>query len=129
MTESLRLSQSSEAVPEFCYLGDMLCAGGSCELGAITHHICAWDKLSQLLPLLTNRNLPFLTLGWVYSTCIRSMMLHAAGTWAMTTVTLNPLNDSAMISWICNVKAKDEVSSDSLLLASRTLMWCSALVG
>ena len=47
-------------------------------------------------------------------------MLHAAETWAMKVdyyLTLNRLrrNDRAMISWICNVKAKDEVSSDSLL--------------
>ena len=44
-------------------------------------------------------------------------MLHAAETWAMKVDTLNPLrrNDRAMIRWICNVRAKDEVSSDSLL--------------
>ena len=44
-------------------------------------------------------------------------MLHAAETWAMTAVTLNRLRriDRAMIRWICNVKAKDQVSSDSLL--------------
>ena len=44
-------------------------------------------------------------------------MLHAAETWAVTAATLNRLrrNDLAMIRWICNVKAKDEVSSDSLL--------------
>ena len=44
-------------------------------------------------------------------------MLHAAETWAMKADTLIRLwrNDRAMIRWICNVKAKDEVSSDSLL--------------
>ena len=44
-------------------------------------------------------------------------MLHAAETWAMKVGTLNRLqrNDRAMIRWICNVRAKDEVSSDSLL--------------
>ena len=44
-------------------------------------------------------------------------MLHAAETWAIKAETLNCLqhNDRAMIRWICNVKAKDEVSSDSLL--------------
>ena len=44
-------------------------------------------------------------------------MLHAGETWPMTAATLNRLqrNDRAMILWICNVKAKDEVSSDSLL--------------
>ena len=44
-------------------------------------------------------------------------MLQAAETWAMKADTLNRLrcNDCAMIHWICNVKAKDEVGSDSLL--------------
>ena len=44
-------------------------------------------------------------------------MLHAAETWAMKVDTLSRLrrNDRAMIRWICNVKVKDEVSSDSLL--------------
>ena len=44
-------------------------------------------------------------------------MLHAAETWAMNLDTLSRLrrNDRAMIRWICNVRAKDEVSSDSLL--------------
>ena len=106
-----------EVVPEFCYLGDMLSAGDGCELAAVTHCRCAWGKFRQLLPLLTNRNLPLLTRGRVYSSCVRSVMLHAAETWAMTVATLNRLqrNDHAMIHWICNVKAKDEVSSDSLL--------------
>ena len=55
--------------------------------------------------------------GKVYSSCVRSVMLHAAETWAMKVDTLNRLrrNDRAMIRWICNVRAKDEVSSDSLL--------------
>ena len=43
-------------------------------------------------------------------------MLHAAETWAMKVDTLNRLrrNNRATIRWICNVRAKDEVSSDSL---------------
>ena len=96
-----------EAVPEFCYLRDMLSAGGGCELAAVTR---------QLLPIFTNRKLPLLTRGRVYSTCVRSVMLHAAETWAITTVTLNRLrrNDRTVIRWICNIKAK-EVSSDSIL--------------
>ena len=40
-------------------------------------------------------------------------MLHAAETWAMKADTLNQLRHNDR--WICNVKAKDEVSSDSLL--------------
>ena len=110
-------NEKLEVVPEFCYLGDMLSAGGGCELAAITRCKCAWGKFRQLLPLLTNRHLPLLTRGKVYSSCVRSVMLHAAETWAMKVDTLNHLrhNDRAMIRWICNVRAKDEVSSDSLL--------------
>ena len=110
-------NENLEVVPEFCYLGDMLSAGGGCEVAAITRCKCAWGKFRQLLPLLTNRHLPLLTRGKVFSSCVRSVMLHAAETWAMKVDTLNRLrrNDRAMIRWICNVRAKDEVSSDSLL--------------
>ena len=48
-------NEKLEVVPEFCYLGDMLSAGGGCELAAITRCKCAWGKFRQLLPLLTNR--------------------------------------------------------------------------
>ena len=106
-TKSLKLSQSSATL-------------GTCslqEVAAITRCKYAWGKFSELLPLLTNRHLPLLTRGKVYSSCVRSVMLHAAETWAMKVDTLNCLqrNDHAMIRWICNVRAKDEVSSDSLL--------------
>ena len=82
-----------EAVPEFCYLGDMLSAGGGYELAAVTRCELAWGKFHQLLLLLTNRNLPLLIRGQVYSTCVRSVMLHAAETWAMTVSTLTPLEN------------------------------------
>ena len=48
-------NEKLEVVQEFCYLGDMLSAGGGCELAAITRCKCAWGKFQQLLPLLTNR--------------------------------------------------------------------------
>ena len=59
-------NEKLEVVPEFCYLGDMLSAGGGCELAAITRCKCAWGKFRQLLPLLTNRQVPLLTRGKVY---------------------------------------------------------------
>ena len=88
----------TEAVPEFYYLGDMLSAGSGCELAAVTHCESAWGNLSELLPLLTNRNLSILTRGQVCSTCMRSVMLHLSETWSMN-----------------NSKVNNKVSSDSLL--------------
>ena len=58
-------NEKLEVVPGFCYLEDMLSAGGGCELAAITRCKCAWGKFRQLLPLLTNRHLPLLTRGKV----------------------------------------------------------------
>ena len=81
------LVEKVEAVPEFCYLGDMLSAGGGCELAAVTHCKSAEGKFRQLLPLHTNRKLPCLTRGRVYSTYV---LPHAAETWAMTGNTLSP---------------------------------------
>ena len=78
-----------EVVPEFCYLGDILSAGGGCELASITRCKCAWAKFRQLLPLLANRHLSLSTRGRVYSTCVRRAMLHAAETWPTTVSTLN----------------------------------------
>ena len=50
-----------EAVLEFCYLGDMLSAGGGCELAAVTRCKFVWGRFRQLLPLLTNCNVPLVT--------------------------------------------------------------------
>ena len=97
-TKSLKLPQS------FAPLGTCSLQ----EVAAITRCKCAWGKFRQLLPLLTNCHLPLLTRGKVYSSCVRSVMLHAAETWAMKVDTLNRLrrNDRAMIRWICNVRAQ-----------------------
>ena len=109
--------QKLEAVAEFCYLGDMLSGGGGCKLAATVRCKTAWGKFRELLPLLTNRHLPLTTRGRVFSTCVRSVMLHGSETWATTSNTLNRLrrNDRAMIRWICRVKPLDDVSSESLL--------------
>ena len=84
--EVLDDEEKFEAVPEFCYLGDMLSAGGGFERAAVTHCKSASGKFRQLLPLHTNRNLPRLTRGRVYSTYV---LPHAAETWTMTGYTLS----------------------------------------
>ena len=106
-----------EVVAEFCYLGDMLSAGGGCELAAIKRCKAAWGKFRELLPLLTNRHLPLTTRGRVFSACVRSVMLYGSETWATSASTLHRLqrNDRAMTRWICQVKPEDQVSSDLIL--------------
>ena len=62
------------------YLGDMLSAAGGCELSTTTRVKTAWKKFKDLLPVLSSCHLSFKTRGRVYSSCVRSTMLHASET-------------------------------------------------
>ena len=108
-----------EAVDSFCYLGDMLSAGGGCELSSTVRVKTAWGKFRGLLPILTSRVIPITTRGRVYNTCVRSVMLAGSECWALTQSALARLerNDKAMIRWICNVKADQiqKIRSEALL--------------
>ena len=39
-----------KVVASFCYLGDMLSAGGGCEMAVTTRVKTAWKKFRELLP-------------------------------------------------------------------------------
>ena len=95
-----------EVGASFCYLGDMLSAGGGCEMAVTTPVKTAWKKFRELLPVLTSRHLSYKTRGHVYSSCVRSAMLHASETWPLTKTNLQRLqrNDRAMIRQICSIK-------------------------
>ena len=98
-----------EVVASFCYLGDMLSAGGGCEITLTTRVKTAWKKVRELLPVLTSRHLSYKTRGHVYSSCMRSAMLHAGETWPLTKTSLQRLqrNDRALIRQICSIKPED----------------------
>ena len=98
----------------------------------------AWKKFKDLLPVLSSRHLSFKTRGLVYSSCMRSAMLHASETWPLTKPSLQRLqqNDRAMIRQICNVRSQDIVTTRSnellvwlgiedldLILKERRLRW------
>ena len=85
------------------------------------HVKTAWKKFNDLLPVLSPRHLFFKTRGRVYSSCVRSAMLHASETWPLTKPNLQRLqrNDRAMIRQICNVRPQDTVTTRSTEL----LVW------
>ena len=105
-----------EAVDRFCYLGDMLSAGGGCMAAATARCRCAWGRFRENLPLLTSKPVPFDLRGRLFSSNVRSSMLHGTETWPMTSAALHRLcrNDRAMIRWICGVKPSDDPSMDEL---------------
>ena len=77
----------------------MLSAAGVCELSTATRVKTAWKTFKGLKPVLSSRHLSFKTRGPVYSSCVRSAMLHASETWPVTEPCLQRLqrNDRAMI--------------------------------
>ena len=105
-----------EVVDSFCYLGDMLSAGGGCERAIVTRCCTAWGKFRKLLPILTSKHLSLVARGKVFNACVRSAMLHGSETWAPSAPDLQRLrrNDRAMVRWICGIKVHDDVHSDAL---------------
>ena len=110
-----------EVVASFCHLGDMLSAADGCELSTTTRVKITWKKFNELLPVLYSCHLSFKTRGRVYSSCLRSAMLHVGETWPLTKPNLQRLqrNDRAMIRQICNVRPQDIVTTRSNVLLAR----------
>ena len=114
-------SDKLEVVASFCYLGDMLSAAGGCELSTATRVKTAWKKFKELIPVISSRHLSLKTRGRVYSSCVRSAMLHTSETWPLTKPGLQrrQRNDRAMIRQICNVKPQDTANNRSTVLLAR----------
>ena len=116
-----------EVVASFCYLGDMLSAAGGYELSTTTRLKTTWKKFKEL-PVLSSHHLSFKTCGRVYSSCVRSAMLHGSETWPLTKPNLQRLqpNDRAMIRQLCNVRPQDVTTRSNRLLAWLALrIWTS----
>ena len=98
----------------------MLSAAGGCELSTTTRVKTAWKKFKELLPVLYSLHLSFKTCGHVYSSYVRSPMLHASETWPLTKPNQHlQRNDRAMIRQICNVRPQDIVTTRSNELLAR----------
>jgi len=109
-------SANLEAVYKFCYLGDMLNVDGDSDAAVEARIRIGWNKFRQLVPLHTNRDISLIRRGRLYSSCVRSSMLHGSETWPVrkeNEVALQRL-EMRMVRWMCNVKVKDRVPSKEL---------------
>jgi len=70
-------SANLEAVDKFCYLGDMLSVDGDAD----ARIRIGWNKFRLLVPLLASRDISLIRRGRLYSSCVRSSMLHGSETW------------------------------------------------
>ena len=78
------VSAKLEVVDKFCYVGDMMSVDGDADAAVEARIRIGWDKFRQLVPLLTNRDISLIRRGRLYSSCVRSSMLHVSETWPVS---------------------------------------------
>ena len=69
-----------ECVDKFCYLGDMLSAGGGAEEAAKTRVRSAWGKFNELAPILTKRGASMKLKGRIYDACVQRVLVYGSET-------------------------------------------------
>ena len=72
------------AVESFVCLGNGISQNGGCEVSTIARICSTWRKFCELLPLLTNQEIPLKSRGKVYNSCICSVMLYDSECWVLT---------------------------------------------
>ena len=109
-------SANLEVMDKFCYLGDMLSVDGDADAGVEGRIRSGWNKFRQLVPLLINRDMSLIRRWRLYSSCVRSSMLHRSDTWPARKENEVALQraEMRMVRWMCNVKVKDRVPTKEL---------------
>jgi len=75
-----------------------------------------WNKFRQLVPLLTNKDVSLIMRGRLYSSCLRSSVLHGSETWHVRKENVVALQraEMRMVRWMCVIKLKDRSPSKEL---------------
>jgi len=122
-------SAKLELVDKFCYLGDMLSVDGDADAAAEARIRIDWNKFRLLVPLLTNKDVSLIMRGRLYSSCVRSSVLHESETWLVRKENEVALQraEMRMVSWMCGIKLKDrfpskELRETALVLQQNTLL-------
>jgi len=66
----------------------------------------------MLVPLLTNKDISLIVRGRLYSSCVRSSMLHRSDTWPARKE--NEVAELRTVRWMCGVKLQNRVPSKEL---------------
>jgi len=103
-------------VDKFCYLADILSVEGDADAAVDARSRIGWNKFRQLAPLLTNKDVSLIMRGRLYSTCVRSSMLHGSETWPVRKENVVAVQraEMRMVTWMCGVKLTDRFPSREL---------------
>ena len=94
----------------------MLSVDGDADAAVEVRIRISWNKFRQLVPLLTNKAVSLIMRGRLYSSCVRSSMLHGSETWPVRKKNKVTLQRAEMRidRWMCGVKLKDRFPSKKL---------------
>ena len=119
--ENIVIGDSSyEAVQQFCYLGDMLSAGGGAEASSVTRTRCAWEKFRELLPILSSHKISLKKKGSFYQACVRPVLLYGSETWPVKEEDLVRLHrtEMSMLRWMSHATFKDRIPTHQIRSAA-----------
>src|SRR5260221_13094192 len=74
-------NEKLECVDRFCYLRDMIGAGGGTVDASRARVRCAWAKFRELALILTSRAASIKVKGKVYKACVQSILVDGSETY------------------------------------------------
>jgi len=77
----------------------MLSVDGDADAAVETRIRIGWNKYRQLVSLLTNKDVSLIVRGRLYSSCVRSSMLHGSETWPVKKENEVALQQAEMDVW------------------------------
>jgi len=94
----------------------MLSVDGDADAAVEARIRIGWNKLRQLVPLLTNKDVSLTMRGRLYSSCVRSSLLHGSETWPVSKENVVALQraEMIMVRWMCGIKLEDRFPSKEL---------------
>jgi len=109
-------SEKLELVDKFCYLGDTMNVDGDADAAVEARIRIGWNKFRQLVPLLTNKYVSLIIRGRLYSSCVRSSMLHGSETWPARKENVVAIQraEMRMVRWMFGIKLIDRFPSKEL---------------
>jgi len=88
----------------------MLSVDGDADAAVEARIQLGWNTFRQLVPLLTgtNKDVSLIMRGRLYSSCVRSSMLHGSETWPGRKENVVALQraEMRMVRWMCGVKLR-----------------------
>lgn len=106
-----------EQVKSFCYLGDVIGAGGGAEDASRNRVKCGWAKFHDLGCVLKGRGASWSIKGKFYRSCVQKTLLHGTETWPAKMEDMQRLEraEKSMVRWMCGVSLKKGCRSEDLL--------------